>query len=73
MVDWNASLRRFVSGHTILLLLDAFLTTIGTLLVKTEEFGLNKATGLGKRAPEFIVLVSDGLDRLRVSNCEVCM
>ena len=41
------------------------------LPVKTQEFGLKKATGLQKGAVDSVVLVSDGLDSLRVSNCEV--
>ena len=44
-----------------------------TQTVKTQEFGLKKATGLRKGAVEGVVLVSDGLDSPRVSNCEVSM
>ena len=36
-----------------------------TLPVKTQEFGLKKATGLRKGAVESVVLVSDELDSPR--------
>ena len=39
--------------------------TMTTLPVKTQEFGLKKATGLRKGAVESVVLVSDELDSLR--------
>ena len=48
-------------------------TTMETLPVKTQEFGLKKATGFRKGAVEGVVLVSDGLDRPRASNREVSM
>ena len=40
--------------------------------LKTQEF-LNKATGFQKGAVESVVIISDGLDNLRVSICEVSM
>ena len=49
-----------------------FSTTMEVLPVKTQA-GLKKATGLREGAVEGVVLVSDGLDSLRVSNGEVCM
>ena len=39
--------------------------------MKTQEFGMRKATGLQKGAVEGVVLVSGGLDSPRVSNSEV--
>ena len=41
--------------------------------MKIQEFGMKKATRLQKGAVEGVVLVSDGLDSLRVSNNEVSM
>ena len=41
------------------------------LPLKTHDFGLKKATGLGKGAVEGVVLVSDGLDSPTASHCEV--
>ena len=48
-------------------------TTMAMLPVKTQEFVLKKATGLQKGTVEGVVLISDKLDSLRVSNCEVSM
>ena len=44
---------------------------MATLPVKTQELGLKKATVLRKGAVEGVVLVGDGLDSPRLSNCEV--
>ena len=54
------------------LLLDCS-TTMATLTVKTQEFGLKEATGLREGAAEDVVLVSDRLDCPRVSYCEISM
>ena len=40
---------------------------------EAQDFGQKKAIGLRKGAVEGVVLVSDGLDSPRVSNCEVSM
>ena len=45
----------------------------GDATSEDTEFGLKKATGICKGAVESEVLVSDGLDSPRVSNCEVSM
>ena len=50
-----------------------FSTTRVTLPVKTQEYGVRKATGLRKGAVEGVVVVSDGLDSPRGSNSEVSM
>ena len=42
---------------------------MATLPMKTQEFELKKATGLRKGVEEGVVLVSDGLDSPRTSNC----
>ena len=59
----------FLSGHALQTFAGCLSTTIEMLPVKTREFGLKKATGLKKGDIEGVVLVSDGLDSLRVSNC----
>ena len=61
----------FLSGHALRTFAGYFPTIMAMLPVKTQEFGLKKGTGLRKGAVEGVVVVSDGLDSLRVSNCEV--
>ena len=70
VADQNASLGSFSFRPCAS---NFFPTTMATLPVKTQEFGLKKATGLRKGAVEGVVLVSDGLDTPRVSNCYVSM
>ena len=60
----------FFSGSVLQTFAACFSTTMAMLPVKTQEFGLKNATGLRKGAVEGVVLVSDGLDSSRVSNCE---
>ena len=63
----------FLSGRALRTFVESFSTTMETLPVKTQAFGLKKATGLRYGAVEGVVLVSDGLDSPRLSNCEVSM
>ena len=66
VADQNASLRSFCFWPCTS---NIFPTTMVTLPVKTQEFVLEKATGLRKGAVEGgVVLVSDGLDSPRVCN-----
>ena len=64
MADQNASLGSFSFRPCAS---NFFPTTMATLPVKTQKFGLKKATGLRKGAVEGVVLVSDGLDSPRVA------
>ena len=70
MADQNASLGSFSFRPCAS---NFFPTAMATLPVKTQGFGLKKTTGLRKGTVEGVVLVSDGLDSLRVSNCQVSM
>ena len=70
VADQKASLRSFSFRPCAS---NFFPTIMATLPVKTQEFGLKKASGLRKGAVEGVVLVPDGLDSPRVSNCEVSM
>ena len=49
----------FISGRALRTFAGCLSTTMATLPVKTQEFGLKKATGLRKGAVESVVLVSD--------------
>ena len=55
----------FLSGRTLKTFAGYSTITMATLSVKTQEFGLKKATGLRKGGVEDVVLVSDGLDSLK--------
>ena len=63
----------FLPGRALQTSAGRLSTTIKMLPVKTQEFGLNKATGLKKEAVECVVLVSDRFNSLRVSRLEVSM
>ena len=70
MEDQNASLGSFSFR---LCASNFFPYTMATLPVKAQELGLKKAAELRKGAVEGVVLVGDGLDSPRLSNCEVSM